>query len=91
MRFRTIVTAAALPLLTAGTLLSITDAANAATENNGQNSTTPNASVIAGLTKDKTYAWDVAKDGRAGESGHLEERCRQGLLHRQTSPNTTAS
>ena len=61
MRFRTIVTAAALPLLTAGTPLSITDAANAATQNNGQNSTTPNASVSAGLTKDKTYAWDVAK------------------------------
>jgi hypothetical protein len=55
------VTAAALPLLTAGTLLSTTDAANAATQNNGQNGTTLNAIVSAGLTQDKTYAWDVTK------------------------------
>ncbi len=40
-------TAAALPLLTAGTLLSRTDAANAATQNNDQNGTTLNASVSA--------------------------------------------
>jgi len=55
------VTAAALPLLTAGTLLSTTDAANSATQNNGQNGATLNASVSAGLTQDKTYAWDVTK------------------------------
>ena len=54
-------TAAVLPLLTAGTLLSTTDAANAATQNNGQNGTTLNASVSAGLTQDKTCAWDVTK------------------------------
>jgi hypothetical protein len=61
MRFRAIVTAAALPLLTAGTLLSTTDAANATTQNNGLNSTTLNASVSAGLTQDKTYAGEVTK------------------------------
>ena len=53
--------AAVLPLLTAGTPPSTTDAANAATQNNGQNSTTLNASVSAGLTQDKTYAGDVTK------------------------------
>jgi hypothetical protein len=46
MRFRAIVTAAALPLLTAGTLLSTTDAANATTQNNGLNSTTLNARYL---------------------------------------------
>jgi hypothetical protein len=29
--------------------------------NNGQTGTTLNASVSAGLTQDKTYAWDVTK------------------------------
>ena len=57
-------TAAALPLLMAGTLLSTTDAANAATRNNSQNGTTLNASVSAGLTQDKTYAWDVTKTAK---------------------------
>ena len=54
-------TAAALPLLMAGTLLSTTGAANAATRNNGQNGTTLNAGISAGLAQDKTYAWDVTK------------------------------
>jgi hypothetical protein len=31
------------------------------THNNGQTGTTLNASVSAGLTQDKTYAWDVTK------------------------------
>ena len=52
-RFRTIVTAAALPLLAVGTLLATKDAASAATQNNGQNGTTLNASVSAGLAQDR--------------------------------------
>ena len=54
-------TAAAPPLLTAGTLLSTTAAVNSATQNNGQNGTTLNASVSAVLTQGKIHAWDVTK------------------------------
>ena len=46
-------TAAALPLLAVGTLLATKDAASAATQNNGQNGTTLNASVSAGLAQDR--------------------------------------
>ena len=53
-------TAAAFPLLMAGTLLSTTDAANAATGTTARTARR-NASVSAGRTQDKTYAWDVTK------------------------------
>lgn len=54
-------TAAALPLLTAGNAAVHNGRGQRATQNNGQNGTTLNASVSAGLTQDKTYAWDLTK------------------------------
>ena len=76
-------TAAALPLLMAGTLLSTAEAASAATRNNGQNGTTLNASVSAGLTQDKTYAWDVTKTAAPASLDIWKGRRRQGPLHHQ--------
>ncbi len=73
-------TAAALPLLTAGTLLSTTDAANATTQNDGM---TLNASVSAGLTQDKTHAWDVTKTAEPASLDIWKGGRRQGPLHRQ--------